>query len=473
MEKIASTSNAPSLVDSRANPRTPRRGVDVARVVFWGALAATLTYSFGPSLYRQRHLPDAPLVDLFQDWASARQFQQGLKVYPSQREAAARYLGLFIPPDYPLTVEVNAHPPSAIALALPLSRWAFPTAYSLWFYASLAMLLGSIHLIATADGGRPRWWWIAPLWCFLLLPTPLRQHLYQGQWSLLILLLLVIAWRLERAGQPIAAGASLGTATAIKFFPGLLLPIVALRGSRRAAASGIATFLFWNLLAATLFGWSAFETYRDVVMPALARFHGYALNVSLTGCWTRCWQTQTADTGITLRAVCERPSMIKPSVIVSTIAVGAIACWINARASGKGRDHAFGAGVTAALLISPITWDHSLLIALLPLALIAMERAREGTSQWPCWIAMVGLMTPTTFAHDLWRRILTAMENGPASGQWEVTPIEQLCLIDLPTWTLLGLFVALTRRACRTATERPRFPADGAHAASLPSRTAP
>src|SRR5262249_11951472 len=119
--------------------------------------------------------------------------------------------------------EVNAHPPTAVLLALPFGWIDYRTAHLVWNILCVALLIVSIQLMIRQLSIRFHaldLLWLVPL---LLLCTPFLLHLYLGQLNLLLLALIVATWSAERSDRPILAGFFLGTATAIKLFPGLLL----------------------------------------------------------------------------------------------------------------------------------------------------------------------------------------------------------------------------------------------------------
>src|SRR5205085_11695577 len=86
-------------------------------------------------------------------------------------------------------------------------------------------------------------WAVLPLTALLVTCFPLLDQLFHGQLNLVLLLLIVGAWTLERSGRPGWAGVLLGVATALKVFPGLLVLYYALRGQRRAVLTAAIPFV--------------------------------------------------------------------------------------------------------------------------------------------------------------------------------------------------------------------------------------
>src|SRR5262249_9148074 len=147
-------------------------------------------------------------------------------------------------------LEINAHPPSAVLLALPLAGLDYPVAVLVWNLISLAAFGGAIWIIAWQLGLQADRRLILPTVALLMLCWPLRSHLQQGQLGMLLLLLIAGAWAADRAGREGLAGFLLGTATAIKLFPAMLLLYFIIR--RQWRAGGFALIGVGILTLATL-----------------------------------------------------------------------------------------------------------------------------------------------------------------------------------------------------------------------------
>src|SRR5262249_14349123 len=180
----------------RAAGRAPRRSV-----FLWLLLAGLAVLWRGPSLaatLRPERYEDRLLVpDFFQEWASARNRLTGLPVYTSQEEAFRRYLGLERRPDDHNFIRINAHPPPAVLLALPLAGLDFADAFTAWNLLSLAALAASVGLIVR-QVPLPGWSWL-PILTLLVVGNPLHHQLLHGQLNLVLLLLLTGAWAADRA----------------------------------------------------------------------------------------------------------------------------------------------------------------------------------------------------------------------------------------------------------------------------------
>jgi hypothetical protein len=331
----------------------------------WAAAAALSLLYFGPALVGVlRPAPDE-YSDFVQEWLSARSYRSGDPVYLPQRDAMLLHTGRDVPA-FASGLPWNAHPPVAVLVALPFGAVPdYRAAHLAWNLLTFPLLVLSVVLVAREWGFRFRWWSVFAAVPLVVSCQPVLAHLYQGQLNFVILLLLVAAWIADRRGHQVAAGVAVGTAAALKIFPGLLLVYFVATRRWRAAAAAVATGLALNAVAFAVLGAGAFETYVRDVLPSLKMFRGTWSNVSLTGYWTRVGSSLGAPAlGLVAAACCQ------------LAAVAAV--WLVARraATGDDRDRAFALAVAAMPLASPVAWAHYFVILLLPVALLLARLPR-------------------------------------------------------------------------------------------------
>ena len=90
--------------------------------------------------------------------------------------------------------------------------------------------------------------------------------------NVLLLDLLTLAWAADRRGSPGWAGVWVGTAAALKLFPGFLVVSFVATRRRRAVATGAVTFAVLNLGALAVFRPGAFRAYATDVPPGVERY---------------------------------------------------------------------------------------------------------------------------------------------------------------------------------------------------------
>ena len=144
---------------------------------------------------------------------------------------------------YITSAVVFIHPPILAWLIAPLTALPLPAAYALWSAISLAALVWAWFIAAPYSGLRK----LALLFLGLAL-WPVLDSVYFGQPSTLQLAVVAAAWWLCLNDRPLAAGAALAIATALKPHTVILVPLAL------AASGRYRPFLSWaagcTLLAA-------------------------------------------------------------------------------------------------------------------------------------------------------------------------------------------------------------------------------
>ena len=114
-------------------------------------------------------------------------------------------------PDYISSAQLYVNPPLLAWVVSPLTTMPIPTAYLIWTLASLGTLVWAWHICAPGQG-------LAKLALLLtaLALWPVLNAFFYGQPTILVLALVAGAWWLCEKQRPIAAGAILAVATAMK-----------------------------------------------------------------------------------------------------------------------------------------------------------------------------------------------------------------------------------------------------------------
>jgi hypothetical protein len=280
-----------------------------------------------------------------------------------QRQYQARYAGR--------VGTLYIHPPFEAVLYLAVAWLPLRYAYLLWSLVNLAFL--TVGARCLAEELRTPWGWRV-LVVGSLTFVPLLLCLLQGQDSLLLLLLAVLAFIALRRGHPFAAGCWLGLGL-FKFhlvLPLFLVLVLTQRKNRSPLAKGFSLVaLALAGLSAAISGWSVFIVYPRFLMhlktqpfagiapQAMANFRGLAYFFFHSD------QFPSAVAALSILSV---------AALIKTLAV-----WKNARLasqadlSGETRekfDLAFGNTVVFALLVSYHLNPHDLSLLLLPMALL-------------------------------------------------------------------------------------------------------
>jgi hypothetical protein len=286
-----------------------------------------------------------------------------------------------------------------------------------------------------------------------------------GQWNLFLLLLVTGAWAADRTGRPGLAGSLLGVATAIKLFPGLFLVYFALRRRWSLVTSGIITLSALTGATAAVLGVDSYRVYCGEVLPEIQWFRVGWSNPSLVGFWSRLFDPVPGMIRDRSRSdpLLYSPAVARIGSVVCAAALGAILTRAARRARpGMEHDLAFGLVATAMILLSPIAWEHYLLLLLVPLAVtwLNLPEVRWARISFGTIVAAIWISPPLLWqAFDLAGSI--------------ARPVDNLTVIPYQCYALLGLVAldvfCLNREGIRLASSS-RFQGDwaeGSHSGGL------
>jgi alpha-1,2-mannosyltransferase len=269
------------------------------------------------------------------------------------------------------------YPPLFALAVLPLAWLSYPAAFSLWLLANVAFLAASLWLLL---GGRQRVNLLGLSACVLLAGAfyPVWHHLKIGQSSLLLLLLLSATLALLRRGKDLPAGLLLSGAILLKLTPAILILLLVVRRRWRAVWGAIGGVVGLSALSAILTGWQAQVTYFTRMVPLLSAGTAFYPNQSLNGFITRVLGAgayRLAD----LSAELWVPRIGATIAAVALLAVTAL--FLLRRASDareESLEDGFAGLVLLSLLVSPISWEHHYVLALLPAWILAARLGRPG-----------------------------------------------------------------------------------------------
>ncbi len=379
------------------------------------------------------------LADFFQEWASARNYYGGLPIYTPQEVTLSLYFREQKAPNDLIFNEVNAHPPSSVLLALPFAKLDYADAFLLWNELSLILLGASIWLVL-----RNLRIDISPqvglaILTLLLLCNPLLSQVQQGQLTAVVVFLLTLCWTFERSDRPWLAGLSLGIATALKLFPGFLFLPFVLRRRWRVVLAGVASLVGLSALTLAVLGFDTYLAYACDVLPTIAKYRGACHNLSLCGIWYKLLVPLPHWMPVTFAPATPQPLAAACGYLLVAGLVTFVTSKIVLRAP-QDVDLWFSASTVAMLLVSPVTWDHYLLLLLLPVPVLWQRLPRSGLA-WPPFLFFVGLLCIEPFLVMEHGLILVGAASAPQPGRWLATPLETLTALSVPCYALVGLFM--------------------------------
>ncbi len=414
----------------------PHRAAWPARRIAWWALLALgmILWQGRGWLQDLRPDPDRP-VDFYQEWASARNFLSGLPIYEPQRISCSRYLGFTPQAKDQFFIEINAHPPTAVLLGLPFAGLSYPDAVLAWNLVSLLLLAASLWLLARQLGCSMSGWALLPILTLALLCWPLRQHVQQGQLSLLLLFLMIAGWSAERSGQEGRAGIWLGLAAALKIFPGFLFLYFLFRRQWRVLTFGTVTVLMTATATSLAFGPQIYRVYLHDVPPLVGEWRSAWNNASLPGLWSKLFDPGSKSNGVV--PLLHDPMLARWLVIGSIAGVVAVLARLTQAAETRREcDRAFGAAVIGMLLLAPVTWEHSFVLLLLPLAVLWAEWPASRARRTVEFLAIVLGVSPTLYY------VVFHLGRNQSAERIFSSPGQALLVLSLQCYAMVGLFVA-------------------------------
>jgi hypothetical protein len=404
--------------------------------------AATLGIYWKGRDFTSSLIPPADLkafcrIDFSQEWLSAKNYYSCMPVYLLQKKAILAHFGETAMKECTGTMPYNAHPPGAVLLALPFGllehRWAFIT----WTTASLLASLAAFTVLSKITVSRISIVFIIILSCLTATSHPAQESLSQGQFNSILLLLLSGAWLADRHHRPDLTGFLLAVATFVKLFPGLGFVMLMFTRNYRALASGIAWFMGLTLTALLVLGAPNVVDYGLNVLPSISRDHMASWNNhSLPGLWCKLFNPERSGfiplyQSRTIQRIADGVTYLAALVFLS---------WITRKTRNCGdRDGLFPLTLTLALLLTPVTWNHSFLLLLLPIAWLYSKLQPFKGSFFVLTVCTAVLYLPQW---TIWRLILPGQFRDGTFGI--IRPIDTLTGLSLQLFAVITLLVLCT-----------------------------
>jgi hypothetical protein len=355
----------------------------VARLRGWTAVAAAVLAlgalaSFGVGLLKAYVAPR----DVMQDIVSAREYRAGRSMYPARMNELMRSaldeeggrptgLGDRVEAEAARIREaglaehwVQAHPPTATLLVAPAeARFGVLGAQVTVAAASfLALLAGWAVLVRQLRPG-----WSTREYCLVGCLTlgwgSMTTVFRNGQWDTILLALLTTSWTFLRTDRPGWAGLFAGLAVGMKLFPTVILLVLLVRHRRAFAVCGM-TVAGVAATCALLCHPGDFAAAGTTMTETVDEYKQYVANLSAYGFLSRVghWLDSSA-----------RVTAVEWWAVAGFVGAGfAWLLWRGRRQPNPaGTDWAFAAAVAMMPLASPVAWDHYLVLAVLPVAVLA------------------------------------------------------------------------------------------------------
>lgn len=271
------------------------------------------------------------------------------------------------------SVEPFLYPPVAAVLLLPASFLPLGASKLAFVMVNLLAQVLAIGVLFWDRAPPRRRVLVVGGMAALAVLFPFFWGLYLGQANALVFLACALSLRQLRRGDQLGGGAWLALAVLLKVFPAVLLVLLLLRRQYRAVATSVAAMAVLSVLALPFVGVSTYTRFITDVLPEItSRVEPFVRNQGISGTLNRLFTDNPY-----VDPVLHAEGVVRPLGLVLALAVVTLAVWATRRralAPGpgpRGFEVEWGLWLTAAVLVSTISWEHYavfLLFAWLPLA---------------------------------------------------------------------------------------------------------
>lgn len=314
------------------------------------------------------------------------------------------------------------YPPFAAILLAPLSVLPYWAACLLVTLLTMGLLALVLVTVLRALGARCDWQRVAALLLAAEVLEPVLRTVYAGQIDLLLLALVVLDVLVDTPRWP--RGLLIGIAAAIKLTPAVFLLYFLLRRDGRAALTAVVTFLAATALGFLLAGADSVRYWTGALWDTgRVGEPTYAGDQSLLGLLARLGVPPDARTAWWLPLV---------ALVLVLTALGVR----RALAAGE-RVVALGLNAVGGLLVSPISWTHHwvwAVVVLLGWAELARRTRRRG------FMALTGVGAALFVAGPQW----WWPRGGEVESRWNF--VQQLTGNGYVLFGLVVLFTAVVAR---------------------------
>jgi hypothetical protein len=342
-------------------------------VAHWPIVTAALAVVV--ALYGFRNVEDVATTkayDMVVDWSGARAILAGYNPYSPE---GIKFMGS------PQGAGLG-HPPTTLVWFLPLADLSLPAAKTVWNGLTLLMLF--LHLLVVVrELELPSPLTLVPLGVGAVLWTSwMRYHLHLGQLSEAIAFLYVLSWYHLRRGHDVWAGALLGLACTLKFYPGAVLLYFLLGRRFRMVIAGIAAWCAIAIPVTARIGIVAWKQFLSQQREFVWFWMTHLRNASISGIVQRLHYP-----------ICQfRPgpknAWVAGNYLAASLSLALVGFtfWLTRRSVRAGRsiDVAFALFTLVSMITGPWTWEHYDVLLILPLvvAAVALVQARRAGLGW-------------------------------------------------------------------------------------------
>jgi Glycosyltransferase family 87/WD40-like Beta Propeller Repeat len=356
----------------------------------------------------------------YYDWTS---FQREINYAGTERQLGGYY------PNTPLTMV-----PLAGLTFLPVQR-----AKQIWLLCNLAFLIATVWLLSRASRFSFEQIWLLAFCGYF----SLRTNFLYGQYYLLLLFLLTLAFYLLQKGQTSLSGLVTGVAFGLKLYGGPFLLFFVVRRKWKALAAMSGALAGLAILAIGLFGWSDVHYYATRVFPR--SLEGNAIDPYTTAASTLSNLLRHAfvsEPELNPHPVWNQPGLFFFLNALSRLAIAGFVC-IGLAMKPRSDRRDFAWFMLATILLSTNSASYMFILILLPLVLLLED---SGEKESIFWIASYVLLTlsphPARLFPKVW--ILLAMVITIGVEYWR--PLRPRLVVNLGLSCILIAFLVSRRQ---------------------------
>lgn len=313
------------------------------------------------------------------------------------------------------------YPPTSLGWLMLLSILPMKVAEDFWLIVSVAALFASIILLRKAvEQPLIRWKSILLIIGLSLLAFPVKFTLGMGQINLFLLFLIILTFYLYQTKRLGWAGMTLAIAVSVKLTPVVFLLFFLRKNEWRVLISLILSSFAIVGLSMYAFGWGLTEQYWLEIFPSLPTIgNSVYYNQSLAGFLARLELTNQVAGAINFL------------VMIGLLAVS----WLliqPRRLQPLQNLLEFGLLIIIVLLVGGLTWQHHLVLLIIPLLAVGLTLIRK--KQIKSWSGVMLIMAYLLVAFNIKQPDLISFNFSPL-----------LCHGAMGMVVLLGLTVSLLK----------------------------
>ncbi len=301
-------------------------------------------------------------------------------------------------------VELYLYPPLFADLLTPLTRLPLPAAAQAWRLLNLAIVFGSVLLLARMLQLPALSAEFSVLLNAAYAFWPVHEAISLGQITIVLLGLWAVGVAAYAKGMPILSAVALALATSFKITPVLLVPVLFIWRDRRwLLAYGTAMLAFLGIMA----GWNGpavLHTYVHVVssmggvLPAMGN-----KCIAAVAAWLYYGHVFDLQSVHAVLGTSPAPLVLFTRVL-DLVFYGAclLRVWRSRHATSRPeRARALAVFALATAVIAPVSWRHGYTAALLPLAMLWARWLRRDTHRWKIWALALTTVATGSLGFDL------------------------------------------------------------------------